>query len=81
MKKFLLIFGIIVLALLIFLIYTKRINLQPAREAVDKVVDETLKPITEPIKIKQTTEEKMRQIEQQLEEQNQKLLDDMDTYK
>jgi len=80
MKKVLFIIGILVLCVFIFLIYTKRINLQPAREAVDKAVDETLKPITEPIKIKETTEEKMRQIEQQLEEQNQKLLDDMDKY-
>ncbi len=80
MKKVLFIIGILVLCVFIFLIYTKRINLQPAREAVDKAVDETLKPITEPIKIKETTEEKMRQIEQELEEKNQKLLDDMDKY-
>jgi len=80
MKKALFVIGILLLCFFIFLIYTKRINLQPAREAVDKAVDETLKPITEPIKIKETTEEKMRQIEQQLEEQNQKLLDDMDKY-
>ena len=81
MKKALIIIGIIILALVVFLFSTGKINLKPAGKSADKAADEILKPVTEPIKAKETTQEKLKSIEQQLEEQNQKLLDDMDAYK
>jgi uncharacterized protein YoxC len=81
MKKFLIIIGIIVLCVLIFLISTKIISLKPARESVEETIDKVFEPIERPIKQKQTTEEKLKAVEKELQEKHDKLLEDTGRYK
>ena len=81
MIRFFIIASIVIFCVLVFLIATERIDLRKTRESVDEAVDKAFTVVEKPVKAKETTKEKLEQIEKQLEEQNKKLLEDVEKYK